>query len=119
MTEETRIIPIPEEIMPMVLELRKRVKRPFKYPESFSPGWRRLPNNLRFGDRKIYDKICCPMGLHPKAKVSCPLTYHGFSPLGIKGINGRVIQQFASWWDSQTNPKAMDLIWPLETTNET
>lgn len=88
--------------------IRAHVKRPKQLPkpESFLRD-----NILRFYIREV-----CPMGMLKGATVCTPCEVQHFDPLP-KDFTERKIQNFADWWDRQTNPfGAVNDLWGRDKT---
>lgn len=88
------------EALPVLWRIRRDVPRPGVLPK---------PCQLEFSNGTLRWNNCCPMGLHPKSKQSCPTEGRSFADGSYPDI---AVYKFATWWDSQTDPKeAVDAIW--------
>lgn len=93
---------LPSEVMPVVEILRRDVPRPISYPL--------YKGHLRWLDDNYESR--CPMGLHPTALLKLPCKTAHFGPGSLQDAGEFAVSAFYNWWDSRTNPKVMDLIWP-------
>ena len=110
--------PIPEEAMPVVEILRLDVERPKELPVIYGHqrshpfrfeyilGW-----NIPWKPR-----VCCPMGLHPKATMCSPADSIHFIQRHNFTLD-KAIKAFYGWWDKLAKEDAqevVDAIWPEE-----
>ena len=96
--------PIPKEAAEVVKIIRKDVKRPKELPKP-TCSENGEDTHLRF------NRLVCPMGLHPNAITETPCTSDDF---GCDCITAEVAE-FGEWWDEQTNAKAaVEAVWPTK-----
>jgi hypothetical protein len=99
---------IPRAAIPVVKILRRDVPRPNKLPVDVFAERGGSLLRWEMGTEEI-PRNCCPMGLHPKASVSCPVWRCDF-PID----SAAAIDAFGGWWDSISErdaKEAMDAIW--------
>lgn len=105
---------IPEKAMPVVLVLRRDVRKPAKSKliedciDGKGKGWLR---KLHSGDGGVC--IHCPMGLHSYSWNPNPCNWRQFGRQG--SVPNGSVRAFAEWWDGlpiEQARKAVDIIWP-------
>ena len=94
--------PIPQEAANVVKIIRKDVKKPKELPKPTYSG-NGEDTHLRF------NRLVCPMGMHPNAVTDAPCTSDDFRCDCITAE----VAAFGEWWDSQVDAKAaVEAVWP-------
>lgn len=103
------MVTIPQQAMAVVEILRRDVPKPTEslFMDEFTVNGQ---DCMRF-----YPSSRCPMGLHPNAIPTCPVTSIGFCQ--SHEVTDGEVKSFYQWWDSLTleqATQAVDLIWTEE-----